>query len=116
ALDRAVVLARPVPTDQVHVTGVGLVQGGVVQNQESVVAADLGLGLKPEVFGVGLQACQQTVEGVVSGRSGLDGLDACGLGAGELPWGSQQKLDVVFRLYFRGIHTLFYAHKTSAEE
>ena len=71
ALDDAVVLARPVPADQVDLAGVGLVQGGVVEDQDAVVEADLGPGLLPEGLGVGLQAGQQAVEGVMGRRGGL---------------------------------------------
>jgi hypothetical protein len=110
ALDGAVVLARPVPADQAHLPGVGLVQGGVVQDQDALVELDLGAGLLPEGFGIGLQTRQQAAEGVVGGRGGARGLDARRLGAAELAGRGQQELDVVFGLDFRWVHTVFYAH------
>ena len=109
AADGAAVLARPVPADQVHLPGVGLVQGGVVQDQDAVAGPDVGAGLLPEGLGVGLQAGQQAGEGVVGGRGGAVRLDAGRLGAGELAGRGQQELDVVLGLHFRSAHTPFYA-------
>jgi hypothetical protein len=106
AFDGAAVLARPVPAHQVHVAGIRFIQGGVVENQDAVVAAQLLLGFTPEGFGVWLLAGQQSREGVVRR---LLGLDASGLGAGELGRRSQQELDVVFRLYFRSVDIPYYA-------
>ena len=48
-----------------------------------------------------------------AGGSGCVRLDARRLRAGELERGTQQELDVVFRLYFCGIHTSFYARQTT---
>ena len=62
-----VVLARPVAADQVDLPGVGLVQGGVVEDQDAAVDVNQGSRLLPEVLGVGLQAGQQPGEGVVGG-------------------------------------------------
>src|SRR5262249_26228089 len=53
-LDDLLVLARPVAADEVDVSGVGLVQHGVVQHQDPLLEADLGPGLQPEGLGVRL--------------------------------------------------------------
>src|SRR6202451_4776698 len=44
ALDHGVVLARPVPADQVNLAGIGFVKGGVIHQQDAVVAPDAGAG------------------------------------------------------------------------
>ena len=72
-LDHGVVLAGPVAGDELDGLGVRLVEGRVVDDEDAVVEADVVPGLAPERLGVGLEAVQQSGEGVVgrgSGRSG----------------------------------------------
>src|SRR2546421_487200 len=65
ALDDAVMLARPVALDQVDAPRVGLVQHGVIQDQNAGTQDYLGLRLAPEGVGIGFEAMQQPREGVV---------------------------------------------------
>src|SRR5262249_37629437 len=50
------VLARPVARDQADLSRIGLVEGGVVEDEQPAGEVDLGALLVPEGVGVGLEA------------------------------------------------------------
>ena len=47
------------PSDQRHVTGIGLNQGGIVQDQDPVIALDERLAIFPEDLGIGFEPGEQ---------------------------------------------------------
>ena len=102
--DDRLVLARPVAADQFDLRGIGLVQGRVIQDQDTALAVDQRSSLLPQGLRVGLDPVQQSSEGVVGRgltRVGLHGgglRTRDGLGAGD------QEVDVVGVVAFCGPH------------
>ena len=85
AADDALVLARPEPAEQAHLGGVGLVEHGVVDDEDAIGAADRRPDFLPERFGVGFETGEQAGKGVVRRGIRSGRLDAGGLaGAGDL--------------------------------
>lgn len=70
------VLARPVAADKFDLASVGLVEDGVVEDEDAVVEGDIGPGLGPEDGRIGFESVEQSGESVVDGLVGLFGLDA----------------------------------------
>ena len=103
APDDCVVLAGPVPGDQVDRLGIRFVERRIVDDQHAAGAVDQGPGFLPEGLRVGLQAEQEPGEGVVGwGIAGLR-LHLGGLHAGEELGTGDDEVDVVnggaFRLW-----------------
>ena len=94
APDHAAVPPGPVPADQPHVSGMRLVQHGVVEDKDAG-GGQQRLHLVPQSVGVGFQPVQQAREGIVGGGVGSVRLAAGGLGGGGLPLGSDQEGEVV---------------------
>ncbi|CAA9345294.1 MAG: hypothetical protein AVDCRST_MAG93-6855 [uncultured Chloroflexia bacterium] len=110
--DHAMMLARPVTMDQFDSPGIGLVQGGVIDNQETIMQRDVLFGLIPERCWVGVEAMEQAGQGVMSCSARLVGLDTCGFGTGEDHGRSNQKIDVFEVSHFGFVHLATIPHNT----
>jgi hypothetical protein len=73
AADNAVVLAGPVTVDEFDFGGIGLVQRGVIHDQDAGVAVNMLLGLVPERGRIGLDAVEQACGRIVGCRAGRSG-------------------------------------------
>lgn len=104
APNHPLVFAAPVVTHQVHVPSVGLIQGGVVQDQQPLPELHEGLGLLPQRRRVGRLSLQQAGKGIMGGRALLLWTTASGLGTGEDPLSGDEKVDVVQVIALRWVH------------
>jgi hypothetical protein len=73
----------PMPGDQGHLLGVGLIQGGIIQHQHPLVGENGPLHFLPQRLRVGRLSPEQASEGIVRGRCCPLGLRAGCLTTGE---------------------------------
>ncbi len=69
-LNDRVVLAGPVPGNQLDGPGVWLIQRRVIDHEHTVGAPNLGFGFRPQGGGVGLQRVNSRVNASWAGASG----------------------------------------------
>jgi hypothetical protein len=86
------------------VPGAALVERRVVDAQRTAGFLDEGLGLFPELLGVGFEPVEQPVGRVVGGCEGGVRLHACGLRTTDRAWGGDEEIDVVFGGIAWGVH------------
>lgn len=79
APDDGVMFAGPVAIDQFDLFGVGLIERGIVEDQDAFVALGDRLGLAPKGLGVGLKPIEQAGKGIVSRCNWGVGLHSSGL-------------------------------------
>ncbi len=103
-LDDRMVFARPVASDQFDGLGVGLVEDGVIRDEDAVGQGYLRSHLLSKRLGIRFESVQQSGEGVMGWRSRLIGLHSDGFGGTARFGGGDQEVDVVFGLHTRGIH------------
>ena len=106
----------PMTRDQLQVSGVGLIEGRIINDQDTGSSTHLGLNFVPKGIGVGFEAVQQSGEGIVGGWSRPFGLHAGRLGGGVGQGGSKEEVDVVFVMDFGGIHTPTVRHNPRARK
>jgi hypothetical protein len=104
APDDALVLARPVPSNEFHLLGVGLVERGIIEHEQAFFAPHEAPGLLPQGRRIRRLSREQACEGVVGGGLGRERLATDGLYAGEDMLGSNQEGDVVSLRAARCIH------------
>ena len=97
--------ARPVAADEFNLFGVLLVESRIIQNQYASVKFNLMTGFLPEVFAIGFDAQQQTVDCIVSRRIILVWLYPSCFCAAIDSRGSNQKINIVILIAFWSIHS-----------
>ena len=104
ALHHLLMLPRPVSSDQRHVTGVGLIQGAVIDYQHAFSQVYQWLDFLPQPLAVGRQTLQQTRVGVMRWGSLFSGVCQRGFHTTKHALGCDQKVDVIHFVAFRWVH------------
>ena len=107
AVDDGVMLARPVPGDQVHLPGVGFVERRVVTDEDAFRSINERGDFLPQSGGIGFEAVQEAGEGIVGGRIGAARLETSRLDATDGAGRGDEEVDVLSVGTARRIHACY---------
>lgn len=113
AANHTSMLAAPMARNQIYLLRIGLVQRGVVENQQTAFghgatrAAQDSLRFDPQRLWIKRSSCQQARVGVMSGVFQAVGLALSGLDTTKGGLSRQQKLDVVTFCAAARVHALW---------
>jgi hypothetical protein len=92
---------------QFDVSGIGFIQGSIVQHQKTAFTLYQSFGLLPQRLGVGRLSGQQTGKGIMSGGIAILRLTTRGFSTTEDLLRSDQKVNVIQFIAFGWIHLAY---------
>jgi len=100
----SMMFARPMPMHQSNLLRIGLVQGGIIDNQQAACPIEEMFGLLPQRRGIGFQPVEEPIERIVGRPLWAIRLHTRALRAGHHARCRQQEVDIVKIGHFRFIH------------